>query len=431
MIKRKSHHWLLQRLKRPPADAMQDRSGGIAVTFSLAMIPLLGCVALAVDVSTWYAARTQMQSIADGAAIASAQELRIGGATDAQVTDAARRYANSAIRFGASFATSANVDARISGQRNEVTVTLTSELSPIFSRVVTAQIFDVTVSATAKLSGSIPVCMIATHTNAQGALKLDDTAELTAEGCGIYSNSSNQDGIVFAGSSRISAARICSTGGYESGGSMIKPTPEVDCPSVGDPLVHRSTPSGCSNSVANNNIRRVRGNTTLLPGKYCDGIHIGSDATITFSSGVYVIGGAGLIVEQRARIIGNNVSLAFNGVDSTFTFGPETRISFSAPVTGELAGILFIEDANAPPGRNFRISSNDARNLLGTIYLPKGNLIIDAQTAVGDNSAYTVIVARKITLENGPRLFLNTNYSATDVPVPEGVGNNSLIHLSQ
>ena len=410
---------------------MEESRGGIAVTFSLALIPLLGCVALAVDVSTWYAARTQMQSIADGAAIASAQELRIGRATDAQVADAARRYADSTMHFGASYARGATVDARISEKRNEVTVTLTSAISPIFSSIVTVGGFDVTVRATAKLSGTIPVCMVATDPQSASALSLGDTAELTAEGCGIYSNSSNQGGIVFTGSARVTAARICSTGGYQSNAARIKPTPEVDCPAVGDPLEHRKAPGGCSNSAASNNILKIRGNQTLNPGQFCHGIHIAGGSTVTFNSGIYVIGGAGLIVEGASKIVGKNTGIAFNGKDSTFYFGPDTSINLTAPVAGELAGILFIEDANAPLGRNFRISSNNARNLLGTIYLSRGNLIVDSETGIGEDSAYTVIVARKIKLENAPRLVLNTNYSATDVPVPEGVGLNSLVHLSQ
>jgi Flp pilus assembly protein TadG len=62
---------------------LRDNRGGVALTFALSLLPLLGCVALAVDVATWYAARTQMQAIADGAAIASARELRIGHASQA------------------------------------------------------------------------------------------------------------------------------------------------------------------------------------------------------------------------------------------------------------------------------------------------------------------------------------------------------------
>ena len=74
------------------------------------------------------------------------------------------------------------------------------------------------------------------------------------------------------------------------------------------------------------------------------------------------------------------------------------------------------------PPREHKILSDDARLLLGTIYMPQGRLIIDATKPIADKSAYTVMVVRRIDLHDGPNLVLNSDYSATDVPVPKGVG---------
>ncbi len=68
------------------------------------------------------------------------------------------------------------------------------------------------------------------------------------------------------------------------------------------------------------------------------------------------------------------------------------------------------------------ITSNNARNLLGTIYLPSGQLFVDASSEVASDSAYTAIVAQKIGLSDGPVLHLNTAYGSTDIPVPAGIG---------
>ena len=72
--------------------------------------------------------------------------------------------------------------------------------------------------------------------------------------------------------------------------------------------------------------------------------------------------------------------------------------------------------------RQHQILSNNARNLLGTIYAPQAQIIIDADKPIADRSAYTVLVVRQLNLYSGPNLVLNTNYGATDVPVPRGVG---------
>ena len=59
--------------------------------------------------------------------------------------------------------------------------------------------------------------------------------------------------------------------------------------------------------------------------------------------------------------------------------------------------------------------------LLGTLYLSRGRLHIDANNPIADKSAYTAIVARQLSLYGGPHLVLNANYDLTNVPVPEGV----------
>jgi hypothetical protein len=72
-------------------------------------------------------------------------------------------------------------------------------------------------------------------------------------------------------------------------------------------------------------------------------------------------------------------------------------------------------------GASFQILSNDARRLVGTIYVPNGEVRVDATSPIADQSAYTAIVANKLRLYGGPHLVLNTNYDQTDVPVPEGI----------
>ena len=59
--------------------------------------------------------------------------------------------------------------------------------------------------------------------------------------------------------------------------------------------------------------------------------------------------------------------------------------------------------------------------LLGTIYLPNGTLKIDSEGPIADKAAYTAIIARAIKLYEGPTLYLNSDYDASDVPVPEGL----------
>ena len=142
---------------------------------------------------------------------------------------------------------------------------------------------------------------------------------------------------------------------------------------------------------------------------------------MTLSSGLYVIKDGELRVDDGS-LIGAYVSFFFTGENAAIDFRREATIDLSAMRDGEIPGILFFQDRASDEGRDFKIESDDARNLLGTIYLPRGDLFVNAREPVADRSAFTVIVARKIELSEGPVLTLNTGYDDTDIPVPEGVG---------
>ena len=84
-----------------------------------------------------------------------------------------------------------------------------------------------------------------------------------------------------------------------------------------------------------------------------------------------------------------------------------------------LAGLL-IYTAKSNDNTN-KIYSENAQVMVGTIYVPKGELRIDGAADIGSQSAYTAIVAEKIRLYGGPHIVLNTDYDETDVPVPDGI----------
>ena len=73
-----------------------------------------------------------------------------------------------------------------------------------------------------------------------------------------------------------------------------------------------------------------------------------------------------------------------------------------------MAGLLVYEDRNVSELRLHTIRSNNARKLIGTIYVPKG-LLIAANAPVADQSAYTAIVSRRLMLDEGPTLVLNAD----------------------
>ncbi len=85
-----------------------------------------------------------------------------------------------------------------------------------------------------------------------------------------------------------------------------------------------------------------------------------------------------------------------------------------------------MEDNTILKETKHRITSDYADYLVGTIYLPRGSFLIDANQDVASASEFTVLVVRSLELKAGPHLVLNTDYGATSVPVPEGLGNRAV-----
>jgi len=215
------------------------------------------------------------------------------------------------------------------------------------------------------------------------------------------------------------------------------PAPQTDCPVIPDPLAARQPPSIGACSYTN---RVVDGGmVTLPPGVYCGGLRITNGAKVTFSPGIFVIKDGPLLVDKDSEVKGINVAFFMSGAGANLVFEEHTTINLTAPKDGPLTGILIFDDpsgAAAPiDNKNYKsyakqgksprehlILSNNARTLLGTVYMPQGRLIIDADKPIADRSAYTVLVVQQLDLYSGPNLILNTDYSASDIPVPQGLG---------
>ena len=212
------------------------------------------------------------------------------------------------------------------------------------------------------------------------------------------------------------------------------PEPKTDCPVMPDPLAARQPPPITSCNFSDKVVSAAT--ETLQPGVYCGGLTVTNGAVVTLNPGIFVFKDGPLLVDGAASLKGSGVSIFMKGANANLTFATASTIHLTASKSGPLSGILIYDDPtgtaapeksgkHAKVGKSPRehsILSDDARMLLGTIYMPKGRLIIDATKPVADRSAYTVLVVQQLDLYEGPNLVLNTDYRASDVPIPEGVG---------
>lgn len=422
-----------------------DNRGTIALIFGLASPVLLVAAASAIEVAIQVKANTELQSVADAAALAAAREIALANANASQVQKAAETHARISLTNSKTIGSSAGklaVNATVVDSFTGVRVDLTKTWKPFFSGLLGVADQKAAATATAHVVGSTKICVLGLmDRGVLAGVHLDNNARLTAEDCGVYSNSTSFASIRTDSNSELSAGLICAAGGTMASRSVsFTPEPITDCPQLPDPLSERKPPP--VDSCLETNLV-VETDTVLSPGTYCGGLTIRDEAEVELRPGIYVIKDGPFNVEDEAELEGEYVSFYLVGDGSTFNFEEDTEISIGASKDGPLAGLLFYEaldpavvaaaerrssffsvfsDLGAlKTMRTHRIKSNDARQLLGTIYLPNSILQIDANAPVADESAYTAVVVRRLWLLEGPHLVLNADYSATDVPVPSSI----------
>lgn len=441
----------------------ENQSGGVLVLVALMAPVLFGLSAAAMEYASLVKRRVELQRAVDTASITGVNQFKLANTDDAEAVRMAIATATAQAKTSTSQGNSNQVAAEIFGKHEGVRVTLTETVPLSFGKLLQMPSVTIAVNSTAKLSGTTRLCLLTLETKADKAFSVEKNARIAAPDCTIYSNSISAAGINGADGAVATALTTCSAGGYKSSNASFQPLPATGCPTLKDPLAERALPpvGSCislSSSVNANaadttkSVKITKGIYTLNPGTYCNGLEITDGALVTLRPGVYVIKDGPLVVRKKASMAGTNVGFFFTGNKGGLLFDKDSTISLTAPKDGDMASLLFFEEravanpapppepdgvlgvvsntlppppAGAPPVRQYRIISDNARVLLGTIYLPAGRLIIDASKPIADQSAYTVIVARLVNLYEGPNLVLNARYGASDIPVPKGVGPSS------
>ncbi len=410
-------------MKRWINQFINNRSGNFAVMAAVMALPLVTAIGAAVDYASMARIRSNLQQATDAAALAGANELKLAGASESTVNS----VATDLVVANASHDTRDNVSVgtAILDESNGVTVTASYVWQPIILHHISSSVMPIETSATAQISGSANICVLGLAAEEQRTVALDNTATITGNNCGVYSNSSHSRAIQADADSQIVASVICAVGGASGTPSAFTPNAVSDCPAIPDPLAGRAEPG--VGSCDHNNTQITDQNIILNPGVYCGGIKIDGESNVVFNPGVYTIKGNRLIVLGNSTITGVNVGFYLADDPATFEFKDETTIELTAPVDGPLAGILVFDSRDVVDGRRHMINSNNAKILIGTFYLPASTLRINTVAPVAAESAFTAIIAHKVELLENPNLVLNADYGSTDIPVPEGLVGNQVV----
>ena len=401
----------------------RSRSGSIATITAICAPAVFAILGVAIDYVMMAHVKGHLQAAADASALAGVKELSLAGATKNQVKAVAENFAYDNLRElpkNAGKNGALRIDIKIAKETHTVDVDITKEWTPFFLHFIAAEITPIKVHAQASTIGLRLACVLGLAPLVPPSVQLWADASLVADGCDVYSNTKIPLGLVVNDNATLKADLICVSGGYVAlSPGAVEPKPITDCPSFDDPLASRPAPKvgGCDHLA----MIIINQNKTLNPGTYCGGLTILGKSKVKLNPGVYIIHNGLLKVSDSASMTGENVGFYLSGLLTLMLFDSGSTIDLTAPKDGPLAGILFFEDRKAIPLRIHRIGSNNARNLVGTIYLPLGILFVDANAPVADNSAYTALVVRSLQLSKGPNLVLNSDYKSSSIPVPDGL----------
>ncbi|HHI82966.1 MAG TPA: pilus assembly protein, partial [Rhizobiales bacterium] len=265
---------------------ISDKRANVAVTFGVSAVVLAGLAGGAVDYSKKMTARNTLQGIADSAALSAAREFQLAGAKRPGIEAVAKSFIDTNMKK-----TSSRVKSTIAVSEKDATVDVTLSLSvstPFMSLLGMGNKQVVTASSRARIFGGLPLCVLALEETEDKAIGAYSQARLTATGCSVYANSTDEKGIEAEGNARLNTGLTCSAGGARGGTANYTPAAVEDCPKVPDPLASRARPP-FDGTCTFNDVEINGGIVPLSPGTYCGGLRINDDAVVVFQPGDYII----------------------------------------------------------------------------------------------------------------------------------------------
>ena len=424
------------------------RRGQVLLMVTFALIPMFGILGLVTDFGYMHFIKMSAQTAAEAAAQAAIISFHetVGGASpacgDAGVvcsTDPADCAANittptNPIERGCMYAQTHGFNStnqRVTYQADVastpptapgtgtaaywVTFRVIQRVPQLFSAVLGNTSGLVAARSTAAISGTSN-CIYALNPHASGAVSVGGTASLVSS-YGIYVNSDNSCAISTNGNGAILSAPEYDDVGGACTQNPLTPSANTGVSPASDPLAALPAPASAPYTCDHIGTFSPSNDTTLSPGVYCGGIHVGN-ATYTFSAGTYILVGGGLSTQSSNSHILSTGGVTFYNTfgattnSSTYSYSPisigaTSTVSLIAPTSGTYAGILFFEDRNSPAA-NDDYGGGATAVYQGIIYARNASVTMYGNSSI--STAYTMLVADTIHMI-GTSGF-NNNYSS-------------------
>jgi hypothetical protein len=379
------------------SQALRNRRGAMLVFVAIAMVGLMGMLAMTIDVGAGNRQRRVAQTAVDAGALAGGTQILRGIKTGAAVTAAA----DTAIARNGFNPTDAvvyypPVSAPHAGDSMYVEVFMQKDIPTIFGSIFNKDSLLVQARAVAGVAGVSTNCVVSLATTGTG---LDLRGDLNASTCSVIANSSDANAISIANGKQIVADNVSAVGGING---SVSGNQTSGVPPAIDPLAYLPVDTGTTCTFTT--VFNVPSDSNLNPGKYCGGIVIAKNATANLNPGNYYLRGGGM---TGGHVTGTGVTIFnLNGPNNDaakfapFTFEQSCSFDLAAPLTGTYAGIAIYVDPQAPSSGAQSLNTFCGQGTItGTLYFPTQEFNLG--NGNGKLNIVGAIIARVISEQNG------------------------------
>jgi hypothetical protein len=369
----------------------RDRKGHVAVVTAIIAPAVIAGAGLGMEAGHWFYQQRTAQLSADVAAYAGAVVARAGGEAaqiNAGVTEEAIRNGYrediGSLQINWPPLSGPNQNDR------SVEVILTQSWPRAFSALYAEGDMVFQVRAVARFDEPGPACILSLDPAGSQSLLFSGSSDVTLTNCDLMANSIATDALAITGSGNVVASCANSVGGMNITAQLVM----TDCteartnlPPALDPYAElvEPTANGCRN------IPGGGGAKTIQPGRYCNGMNLRGD--ITLSPGVYIVDGGTLQTNGNSNVSGTGVTIFLTG-DAEIQMNGNADINLSAPETGDYAGVLFWGDNNNFADSKAIFNGTANSSLVGALYFP--NQTVDMRGDFSGSAGCTRLIAYRI-----------------------------------
>jgi hypothetical protein len=431
---------------------MRNEEGQTLVLTALCMSAMLGFLALALDVGVLFRSKRLMQTAADSAAIAAAQDyMWNASSTSAQAAgqsaSASNGFANNVNNATVTINTPP-LSGPNAGSAGFVEAIVTRPVGTAFMGMFGLSTVSVSARAVAGAPTAGSACIWLMASSGPG-LDVKGAYDIEAPGCGIYVNSPSNNALKVTGNGGTVNAAFLDVVGDNSGNHTTSPTTDtLNSGTRSTPwgnLSGPSYPSGCSitsalTSITTANVASVSGsagnnvvcftgsnvslgNGVVLPGAssgvvylFENGVTIPTGATVSLGSGT-VSPATGCTTNCTfSNEVGAVMELAGSG---TLNQASNSILNIYAPTAGSYNGIAIMQPSTNTTELQIQFGSNN-EVLDGYIYAPGAEVYMQDH---GGGVTASGLVAGSLS-ENSSTLDIYTNY---DTAHPNTTKNRTLV----